>query len=284
MNKTITSLTATVLLLAGVYLYASPYVTLFMLRNAIAARSATDVKRLIDFTDVRDSLRSQLVTHLQDQASKDKQNPGLAQFTAGVGSAIGGSFIDTVVHPNNLKKWLDGEVMLGISEEANIVSLPEVLQRNNSTTMRYQSFDTFSVSFRGNEVLQAVTLERRNVFIWRVVGIDLNLSALNSSINVPSIPASSNDTQEGAGNESDVAYVDSGPGDTFAEIHNGLLYYSNIDGLGTKPIGKPEYLSDNILKADGIYFCRWEGYAEKQVQGYSVPWECTAKGIRPRQG
>lgn len=182
MNKRLAALTAAFMLASGGYLYASPYITLLMLRNGVEAKSAQDIERLIDFADVRDSLRSQLVTYLQEQASKDEDNSGIAQFAAGVGSAIGGTFIDTVVQPNNLQKWLDGDRMSGISEDASIQSLPEALKGNGSATMSYQSFDTFNVEFGSGGVLQSIELERRNIFVWRVASININLSALKEGI------------------------------------------------------------------------------------------------------
>lgn len=36
-------------------------------------------------------------------------------MTAVIGSAIGGSFIDTVVQPKNLERWLDGDKTNGIA-------------------------------------------------------------------------------------------------------------------------------------------------------------------------
>lgn len=182
MNKRLAALTAAFVLTTGGYLYASPYITLLMLRNGIEAKSSKDIERLIDFADVRDSLRSQLVNYLHEQASKDRGNSGLSQFTAGVGSAIGGSFIDTMVQPNNLQKWLDGERMSSVSEDANIQSLSEALKGNSSVTMSYKSFDTFNVTFGSSGLLQSVRLERRNVFVWRVVAINVNLSALLEGI------------------------------------------------------------------------------------------------------
>lgn len=185
MKRTIPVLTAVAILLLGGYLYVSPYITLLMLRNAIDTKSVNDLERLIDFSDVRDSLRSQLIAYLQEQASKTGNDSSLAQFTAGIGSAIGGSFIDTVVQPSNLDKWLDGERLSGVSENANIGSLPSVLEGSILPSMRYQSFDAFQVSFEGSDLVESITLERRNFITWKVSVVGINMAALNTATAEP---------------------------------------------------------------------------------------------------
>jgi hypothetical protein len=276
---------ATVIGLLAGYVYATPYITLFMLQRAMETKNAKDVEKFIDFPGVRDSLRSQYSEYIKEYVKGDQQDMHLAAFSAGVGNALIGTFIDQAIKPSNLQKWLDGDSIIAEKSTDLDVSIRSLNSASSTMSMGYQDPETFEVRFKDSGSFQSITLERRNVVFWKIVGIRLDLSLLNQvsgrGANEDKLIA----PDEKFELKSDVSYVDYGPGSTYYVIKDGKLYAMNNDGSWIS-IGKPTNVSANIAKIKEDYLCKWTGFAEVQIQaspdlGSGAPWRCTRDGIRP---
>jgi hypothetical protein len=268
-----------ILILLGGYIYATPYITLFLIKRSIESRSAQNIERFVDFSSVRDSLKSQLTNYLQEEASKDQDSGGFAQLVAGMGTALGGTVIDTLVQPSNVQKWLNGEKAQGIQDMPDLPSPNSLTQPDSNLSLRYTSFDTFEVSIRNSQALSAITLERRNIINWKVVSIVLDKSLFVTQRVSEAQSSVQNNIRRPVGQGREVYYVDSGPGSSSFVIRQGMLYYSDENGTSSKPEGKPEFISQNILKLHGVYYCLWEGYAQDQAASIDGPWACTVNGL-----
>jgi hypothetical protein len=272
------------------YVYATPYITLLMIKRSIDSKSAQEVERFIDFADVRDSLKSQLANHLQDEASKDNESPQFSQLSAGIGTALGGTIIDTLVQPRNLQKWLNGDKISDLEDTQPFPTSTGVFTSESPASFGYTSFETFEVRPSNSQVVSAVVLERRNIFNWKVISVILDKSLFVNTMKneAPSSQPQNQSISSRYSNESknlEVDYVNDGPGGHFYVLKNGLLYYSDEYGDSSEPEGRPEKISQNILRIDDFYYCRWEGYADLQVAqigGSGSPWICTVNGIRPK--
>jgi hypothetical protein len=267
-----------VILLAG-YIYATPYITLFLIKRSIESRSAQNIERFVDFSNVRDSLKSQLTNHLQEEASKDQDSGGFAQLVAGMGTALGSTVIDTLVQPNNVQKWLNGEKAQGIQDMPDLPSPSSLTQPDPNLSLRYTSFDTFEVGIGNSQAVRAITLERRNIVNWKVVSVILDKSLFVNQRASGAQSSVQNNIRKPVDQSGEVYYVDSGPGSSGFVMRQGLLYYSDENGISSKPEGKPEVISQNILKLHGVYYCLWEGYAQDQAASIDGPWVCTANGL-----
>lgn len=272
------------LILLGGYIYGSPYITLFLIKRSIESRSVQNIERFVDFSKVRDSLKSQLTNHLQEEASKDQGSPEFAQFAAGMGTAFGSTLIDSLVQPSNVQKWLNGDKASDLQDIPNLPTPSSLANPDNSVSLGYTSFDTFEVALKNPQGLNAIILERRNIVNWKVVSIILDKSLFvnqkSASMREPTPEQSSHVPSTNV----EVDYVHDGPGGHFYVLKNGQLYYSDEHGASTKPEGKPEVISPNILKIKDFYYCRWESYAETQVAQFGGgPWICTASGLAPNK-
>lgn len=184
-----------ILALAAGYAYASPYIALAMLQRAIEQKSAKDVEKFIDFSDVRDSLRSQLSEYIKDYTRGDQGDTGLGRLSAGIGGALGGTLIDLVVQPSNLQDWLSGSgVFEGQSE--NISISPERLKASYpGITIGYLGPEVFEVRFSNLQPIQSISMERRNLIFWKVNSMGIDMSGLSDSsrLSPPRISAPGNE-------------------------------------------------------------------------------------------
>lgn len=269
-------------LLAG-YVYSSPYITLFMLQRAMEMKNAKDVEKFIDFPGVRDSLRSQYSEYIKEYVKGDQQDMGLAAITAGVGNALAGTFIDLAIQPSNLQKWLDGNSITPGESTGLDISVKSLDSANSRVSMSYLDPETFEVRFNESGPFKSIVLERRNVISWKIVGISMDLSLLNQISSRGANdggPTAPDDKYE---LESDVSYVDEGPGDIGFAVSNNILFKTDLQDRLVKEMGPVEVVTPNIIKVDSIYYCRWEGFADEQVKqllgSSSRRWWCTPRGI-----
>jgi len=278
-------------LLAG-YIYVTPYLTLLAIKRSIESKSAKEVERFIDFAYVRDSLKSQLTNHLQDEASKDKESPQFSQLSAGIGTALGGTIIDTLVQPRNLEKWLNGDKIADLEDTQPFPTPTRVFTSEPLASLGYTSFESFEVRPSNSQAVSAVVLERRNIFNWKVTSIVLDKSlfvnsAKSSTSSAQPLNQSTSSKYSSESKSVEVDYVHDGPGGHFYVLKNGLLYYSDEYGISSEPEGRPEKVSPNVIRIDNFYYCRWDGYADLQVAksfGSGAPWLCTVNGIKPNAG
>jgi hypothetical protein len=181
MRKKSWIISGVILALAAGYVYSTPYITLFMLQRAIERKSAKEVVKFIDFPDVRDSLRSQLAEHMKDQFKGDQQNAGFAELSAGIGSALGATFIDLAIQPSNLQDWLNGtDIFKGRSKDM-LISLKDFKSSNSNATVGYLDPEIFEVRLPNASPIRSILLERRNVIFWKVNRVGVDLLALGSA-------------------------------------------------------------------------------------------------------
>lgn len=267
-----------VLGLFAAYLYATPYITLFMLKRAIEAKSAKEVEKFIDFADVRDSLRSQLADYLQDQVAKDPDAAGFEGLAAGFGTALGGTMIDTLVSPGNLRKWLEGQQ---VSEPQKIYSIPSVtdLIETKNPTMNYMAFDIFEVGSSGQELVKAILLERRNLFSWKVRELTIDMAKFAES-NDSSQLSTKSQSKGKAGLRALVSYT-SGTGDGIIEVNQATkdyyYYCMGLDCPSSEPIhgGKVRVVSPDVVEISGSYYCKGD------LPSQTISWKCTSSGYQP---
>ncbi|MBY4727389.1 MULTISPECIES: DUF2939 domain-containing protein [Burkholderia] len=81
--------------------YASPYITLYQMRSALADNDADSFSSYVDFPSVRESLRAQLITMMQAKMANSPEMNGNPFADLGMVMAMGfvNQAIDTMVTP-----------------------------------------------------------------------------------------------------------------------------------------------------------------------------------------
>jgi hypothetical protein len=274
---------ATLGLIAG-YLYATPYITLFMLKRAIEAKSAKEVEKFIDFADVRDSLRSQLADYLQEQVAKDPDTAGFEGLATGIGTALGGSIIDTAIRPGNLQKWLNSsenkkrDTVLPLPSFHNLVSSPSL------NSMGYQSVDTFALRLTNDAPLSSVVLERSNIVNWKIVAINLNPASISAAVDAGKAESQYSEplaSQKRAIKLRPETYISSSPTDDIVYIDDVQSWYYYCMGFPPScPTKDPIYggvytrVSEGVIKLGSTYYC------SSEVPDPNLPWKCTRAGLQ----
>jgi hypothetical protein len=164
-------------LLAGTYLYASPYLTVSKVRRAALAGDADTVSAHVDFPALRDSFKSSMAAFLAKQMAKDEtvRSDPYAVLGAGLAMMVADKIVDLMVTPEGVRAMVTGR-------------RPQLLQPEEATreraqgsqdepTMRYEGLDRFTVTFPDRERSQddLTMVWRRNGFTWKLTAVRLPL-------------------------------------------------------------------------------------------------------------
>lgn len=99
----------------GVMLYAIwPYYTLFELSRAIQTRNAVTINRLVDWEQVRASVKAQIQARLEQiqksplQRELSEKNPRWANYGNAMAQKLANSLIDRVLTPEGMTQLMEG--------------------------------------------------------------------------------------------------------------------------------------------------------------------------------
>ncbi|KVE33920.1 DUF2939 domain-containing protein [Burkholderia sp. TSV86] len=91
-----------------VYGYASPYLALRQIKQAIDARDAHAISQYVDFPALRSSLKQQLTNELMQRIEARQRDNPLAVIGALVGSALVGPLVDAYATPEGVAALMSG--------------------------------------------------------------------------------------------------------------------------------------------------------------------------------
>ncbi|AOJ80935.1 hypothetical protein WS86_10105 [Burkholderia savannae] len=92
----------------AVYAYASPYLALRQIKQAIDSRDAQAISAHVDFPALRISLKQQLTDELMRRIDAQKRDNPLAIIGALIGSALVGPLVDAYATPDGVAALLSG--------------------------------------------------------------------------------------------------------------------------------------------------------------------------------
>jgi hypothetical protein len=174
-----------ILAFAAAY-FGSPYYALYQLKTAAQTGDRDRLEQYVDFPSVRDGLKSQLGALLMRQMHDDpdlRDNP-FAGLAAAIAPAIIDKGIDAYVTPDALSSMIArGEgPRVEATARADPPPGPASPERRTSgsnvkTDFEYVGLDRFRANLRPADEPAAtpvrLVLERRGVFGWKLVRVDL---------------------------------------------------------------------------------------------------------------
>jgi hypothetical protein len=99
----------------GVMLYVIwPYCTLLELSRAIESRNAVTINRLVDWEQVRESVKTQIQTRLEQfqktpaQRELAEKNPRWANYGNAMAQKVANSLIDRILTPQGITRLMEG--------------------------------------------------------------------------------------------------------------------------------------------------------------------------------
>lgn len=162
---------ATIALVFIAYVYASPYLAVGKIRDAIEKRDAAALSEYVDYPAVKEDLRSQLNAIVAKKAKDDANNPFAAIGTLLVGALID-KVVDNLVSPDGIASLFAGDADLSKSE--GIKSEKKDPFQSADVVKGYSGFSKFIVSVKDKGVADAVPIDfvlTRSGLSWKVSGI-----------------------------------------------------------------------------------------------------------------
>jgi len=164
----------------GVSAYGlSPFLAFNNLRDAASTGNRDRLEELVDFPAVRENLKSQISAGLMKSMSANtemRDNP-FAAMGALLAPAITDRMVDSVVTPDGIALVLNrGKVSTKIGGEPDPVTPSANDSRNLETALSYRTLNRFRADVRRRDqpdTTLALTLERRGLFGWKLIRIDI---------------------------------------------------------------------------------------------------------------
>ncbi|AHI73270.1 DUF2939 domain-containing protein [Burkholderia thailandensis] len=138
------SIIAALIVAAGlvVYAYASPYLALRQMKQAIDARDAQAISAYVDFPALRISLKQQLTDELMRRIDARTRDNPLAIIGAMIGSALVGPLVDAYATPEGVAMLMSGvpprarpgQRLPGLNRPGDQAASPTVAASNAAST------------------------------------------------------------------------------------------------------------------------------------------------------
>jgi hypothetical protein len=158
--------------IGGGLLYASPYLTLYQMYQAVEHRDTKSISDSVDFPALRESVRENLQSVVLKETAK-QNNPLMNLLGAALGSAILKPAIDSMVTPEGVMALLEGQ-RLQPGGNVGAQSLSEKAAKVD-VNPRYESLNEFVVGVKpkGEDVPPVDVILSREGLGWKITGVRL---------------------------------------------------------------------------------------------------------------
>lgn len=167
-----------IILICG-YLYASPYIILNSIKNALKENDSEKVSAYIDYTSVRQSLKDQMNAYMLKEI-RTKEANGWEALGAMMASTLAEKMVDAVVTPEGMTLMLQGKdlrkSLTGNREDTRKerTDTPKIEYRT-----RYLSMNMFEVTFKNKENDSDVKIiMERDGLSWKIKKIVLPMDEI----------------------------------------------------------------------------------------------------------
>ncbi len=169
-------------LIFGGYYVASPYYTLYQLKNAVEKHDTATLVDAVDFVSVKASIKDQLKTKLATELPDT--NDEFALLGAVFATVMIDGLIDAVVSPKSMELLIQGK---DITQDLSLAKLQDSMTNRAATTASssiadeleyhpsYQTLNTFSIDIKKPSANQPLTviMQRYGLFTWKIVDVRL---------------------------------------------------------------------------------------------------------------
>jgi hypothetical protein len=153
-------------------LYASPYITLYQMYQAVERKDVQEISNYVDFPALRDSVKTNLKTVVTKETAQSS-NPILGLLGSVMGGVVLDPVVDNLVTPSGVAALLEGQ-QLQLGAKGSKVQF-EPGTGSPDVKAEYESFNQFAVTVKPKgEAIEPVTiLLSRNGFSWKISGVRL---------------------------------------------------------------------------------------------------------------
>ncbi|MGA1372860.1 MAG: DUF2939 domain-containing protein [Pseudomonadales bacterium] len=168
-------LPVTLLLLLGIWLFFTPYLTANAMRTAAEEGNGAKLSGYVDFPALKESLKASFNAKLASQVAKEADSNPFSALGAAMAAALVNPMIDALVTPESLAMMMNGEKPEPGAAPADSSASREL---DADIDMAYEGFDTFVVTVTkrdGGDEPVGLVLRRDSLFSWKLAAVRLTL-------------------------------------------------------------------------------------------------------------
>lgn len=179
---------AGLLVIFAVYLYASPYIALYNIKNAAEQKDADKLSGYIDFPSVKQSIKDQVKAAMVEELAASDEQDGFETLGTMLAAAMIDPIVDGVVTPDGVALMLQGQELDFGLDDKTTKDEPKVKDTDIDYKAGYLSFNRFKVQIIDaddtDESLDVIM--HRDGLSWKVtrISFSLDLKDKNSNNNV----------------------------------------------------------------------------------------------------
>lgn len=166
--------------LGAAYLYASPYITVYLLSRAIKGNNAQSIAGYIELPSVRDSIRTQIQDYIEYSSKADGYDAAWTALAKGFGGALSEEVVVRATSPDGIERILrTGQFGLDQGDPGQSVSPSQDV---TSAMIKYLAFDRVAVVFppESSQALRSIELTRRNLVDWKITSAEFDFTSPRS--------------------------------------------------------------------------------------------------------
>ena len=179
---------AGLLVIFAIYLYASPYIALYNIKNAAEQKDADKLSGYIDFPSVKQSIKDQVKAAMVEELAASDEQDGFEALGTMLAAAMIDPIVDGVVTPDGVALMLQGQELDFGLDDKTTKDEPKVKDTDIDYKAGYLSFNRFKVQIIDaddtDESLDVIM--HRDGLSWKVtrISFSLDLKDKNSNNNV----------------------------------------------------------------------------------------------------
>tara|TARA_Y100001968_G_C19362753_1_gene720720 strand:+ start:164 stop:763 length:600 start_codon:yes stop_codon:yes gene_type:complete len=175
--------------LAGFYIYTSPYLALFFLKESIENKNTKRAENYINFNSLRNSLESQIMSAYRQSTinySSEISIPkiGLLFFDPLMKSVVN-SIVSATITPDGLELLIrKGELSSKSERINNIGPINNDQNANSSMSLYYESLNIFILSSSISEIYEPIKFRfsREGIAHWRLFSVEIPINQLTDQV------------------------------------------------------------------------------------------------------
>ncbi|AAZ18729.1 conserved hypothetical protein [Psychrobacter arcticus 273-4] len=176
---------AGLLVIFAIYLYASPYIALYNIKNAAEQKDADKLSGYIDFPSVKQSMKDQVKAAMVEELAASDEQDGFEALGTMLAAAMIDPIIDGVVTPDGVALMLQGQKLDFDLNNDTSEDKPEAKNEDIDYKAGYLSFNRFKVQIidtdDSDESLDVIM--HRDGLSWKVTRISFSLDSKDKKSN-----------------------------------------------------------------------------------------------------
>ena len=172
--------------LAGFYVYTSPYLALFFLKESIENKNINQAKKYINFVALQNDLENQIMSTYKANIFNESKETYIPKIGLVILDPLMRSVINSIVSATVTTEGLELLITKGELSGPSVKTNSKLSKQNSQTgnpsiNLYYQSFNTFILSSEISEIDEPIKFRfaREGVAHWRLIAVKIPIDQLS---------------------------------------------------------------------------------------------------------